>query len=75
MKWCKTDIPLVNVEQLVKTIEASVKNGDPKLELLRCVYKLKDEAIIHMLMPYDFLDAKVDLSQIIQFKLYQALGD
>jgi hypothetical protein len=72
MTWKKQLIPLNEVETLSKKLLLSIKNGDKRIEKIRCVYKAEDSNVFVMLMPYDFLDLNPK-PNIKEFYLYQVL--
>ena len=56
MQWDIRKIELDKVPILMAQLEKNVKNGDPELENIRCVYKKVGDEVIYTLTPFDFID-------------------
>ena len=74
MKWHKTIINLDKIPDLIIQIKQAIKNADPILETLRCVY-ITDDQLIHYLTPFDFIDIFNENLQIKVFYTYQVLDN
>jgi len=72
MKWHKSVIDLDKIPNLIIQIKQAIKNADPVLETLRCVY-ITDDQLIHYLTPFDFINTINDDLHIKAFYNYQVL--
>ena len=68
--WNSTTIKY-NIEAALKNLEMNVKNGNPELENIRCVFTTDEDNIVHMLTPFDFVDLD-PRPNIKSFSIYQA---
>ena len=72
MKLSKQKIEIKDLPDLTKNLLLAIKNGDKKIENIRCVYKTENSSVFNVLMPYDFIDLQPQ-PKIIEFYLYQVL--
>ena len=70
MHWNKKEIAIKDIPGLISTFQNLVKAGNPNIETFRCLYKLEDEVIYHMLTVFDFMD-NLPTETITTFILYQ----
>lgn len=68
--WQSMDVKY-DIEAMIKRLEENVKNGNPTLENIRCVFTTDEDGIIHLLTPFDFIDLN-PRPNIKSFSLYQA---
>ena len=73
MKWHKYNIEISQLPKLIKQMEIAVKNGDPTLEHLYCVYTIEESNLIYCLTPFDFIDKNIEELKIKTFSTYQVL--
>lgn len=71
MEWKKLQIPIENIPICMAQLKKNITDGNPIIEDMRCVFRTKDDTIVHTLMPYDFVDLDPK-PEIAQFYLYQA---
>lgn len=74
MKWNKVPIDLKDIPALTESLRKDCQAGAPILENMRCAFKLKDEAIIHLYTVFDWIDAKIDPEKIEKYYIYQPLN-
>lgn len=72
MKWEKQAIPVEKIPEVTNRLLLAIKNGDDKIEKMRCVYKAENSAVTVILMPYDFIDLNPK-PKIVEFYLCQVL--
>jgi len=72
MKWSKKQIDVNELPNIINQLLMAIKNGDDKIERMRCVYKAEDSSVLTMLMPYDFIDLNPK-PKIKEFYIYQVL--
>ena len=72
MKWEKLPVKMENLPLVIQQLKKDIQSGSDKIESMRCVFTLNDN-IVHILMPYDFLDNIKEQSSIKSFSIYQAL--
>ena len=73
MKWKKNRVYIEDLPKLVNQFKMSIKNGDPILERIRCVYVKEDSDLINCLTPFDFIDELNKDLKIQSFSTYQVL--
>jgi len=73
MNWHKSEIKLENLPILIDQIKKSIQEGESVLETIRCVYKEDGDNILHLLTPFDFIDAFNEDLKIKTFCMYQVL--
>lgn len=56
MSWKYTNIPLDQLPNIIKQIDIDVRNGNPVLDDIRCIYTLDDDNIIYISTVFDFVD-------------------
>ena len=51
-------IPITNekIPLVISQLDKDVKNGNPALDNMRCIYTEEDSNIIHLLSVFDFID-------------------
>lgn len=56
MSWKYTNIPLDQLPNIIKQIDIDVRNGNPALDDMRCIYTFNDDNIIYISTIFDFAD-------------------
>ena len=74
MQWQHTFIPLDQLPATFNKLLIAIKNGDNKVDKIRCVYYPEDSNIPIMLTPYDFVDLNPK-PKVQKFYLYQLFNE
>ena len=51
-----THIPADKISFVISQLDKDVRNGNPALDNMRCIYIEEDSNIIHLLSVFDFID-------------------
>ena len=54
--WKIRHIPSKDIPSMIEQFNIQVKEGNPVLELMRCIYKIDNSNIIYLSTLFDFLD-------------------
>ena len=74
-EWTHRSIELENLSEIEQQARILIKDGNPVVEQIRCVYCLKDEPkIIHMLPLLDYVDNPTTKEDCIGFFFYQMVN-
>ena len=73
MKFQKQPIELKNLPALNVQFCAAITSANSALENMRCVFKVKDSAVIYMYTVFDWLDAKIPLDTVESYSIYRLI--
>ena len=51
-----THIPNDKISFVISQLDKDIRNGNPSLDSIRCIYTEENSNIIHLLSPFDFVD-------------------
>lgn len=74
MKRKKTEIKLEDIPAFLTQAKQMVKDTNPLVEQLTCVFKYKDESVIYMYPLLDWIDLSQD-KPYVSFHLYQMVNN
>lgn len=79
MKWNKKVIDNKNIKALTEQIHTLCLQGNPTVENLRCVYKIKDSGLMYYITIFDWIDKchqnEIQYDAIEKFYLYQPFNE
>lgn len=76
MEWNKQLIEIKNLPQLRIQLQAKIKNADPNIERIKCVFGYQETTIVYVYTVFDFLDNYEDIinrAPIEKFYIYQLI--
>ena len=76
MEWNKQLIEINNLPQLRIQLQAKVKDANPNLEKIKCIFGYKETTIVYVYNVFDFLDNYETITNgktIEKFYIYQLI--
>ena len=76
MEWNKQLIEINNLPQLRIQLQAKVKDANPSLEKIKCIFGYKETTIVYVYNVFDFLDNYETITNgkpIEKFYIYQLI--
>lgn len=56
MNWKLIKIPEDKIQFFIDKLDIDIKNGNPQIDNLRCIYTVDESNITYLLTPFDFVD-------------------
>ena len=73
MKWKIQSIATKYLPDVIIQFKMDITNGNPILENTRCIFKLENDLIIHMIPIFDFIDMNITIETIQSFAIGQVI--
>lgn len=76
MEWDKQLVEVKNLPQLRTQLQAKVKDANPNLEKIKCIFGYQETTIVYVYSVFDFLDnydTIISSAPIEKFYIYQLI--